>query len=92
MVFELTYTQEASHNFIYPELTNGSISVELTFARALAFNIEILFLGERSSTFYVTSRSKVPQNLSEWKHNFSEIQFSLNFLVTTVSGEAVLVH
>ena len=39
MVFELTYTQEASHDFIHPELTNGSISVELTFARALADKI-----------------------------------------------------
>ena len=29
MVFDLTRTQEATHNFIHPELTNSSISVEL---------------------------------------------------------------
>ena len=62
MVFDLTSTQEASHDFITPELTNGSVSVELTFARAPADNIEILFLGERSSTFYVTSDRKVTKN------------------------------
>ena len=31
MVFGLTSTQEASHDFIYPELTNGSVSVKLSF-------------------------------------------------------------
>ena len=62
MVFDLTSTQEASHDFIHPELTNGSVSVELTFARALADKIEILFLGERSPTFFVTSDRKVTKN------------------------------
>ena len=62
MVFDLTSTKQASHDFIHPELTNGSVSVELTFARALADNIEILFLGERSSTFYVTSDRKVTKS------------------------------
>ena len=64
MVFDLTSTQEASHDFIHPEPTNGSVSVELTFARALADNIEIWFLGERSSTFYVTSDRKVTKKHS----------------------------
>ena len=39
------------------------VSVELIFARALADNIEILFLGERSSIFYVTSGRKVTKTL-----------------------------
>ena len=62
MAFVLTSTQEASHDFIHPELTNCSISVELTFSRALTDNIGILFLGERSSTFYVSSERKVTKN------------------------------
>ena len=62
MAFDLTSTQEASHDFIQPELTNCSISVELIFSRALTDNIEILFLGERSSTFYVSSERKVTKN------------------------------
>ena len=53
LAFDLTSTQEASHGFIHPELTNCSIQVQLTFYGALAANVEILFLGERSSTFYV---------------------------------------
>ena len=45
MVFDLTSTQEAKHNFIHPELTNSSLSVELKFGAPLP-NIEIIFLGE----------------------------------------------
>ena len=51
LAFDLTSTQEASHDFIHPDLTNCSISVQLTVDEALAANVEILFLGERSSTF-----------------------------------------
>ena len=51
LAFDLTSTQEASHDFIHPELKNCSISVQFTFDGALADNVEILFLGERSSTF-----------------------------------------
>ena len=62
LAFDLTSTQEASHDFIHPELTNCSISVQLTFDGALAANVEILFLGEKSSTFYVNSEQKVTKN------------------------------
>ena len=62
MAFDLTSTQEASHDFLHPELTNCSISVDLTFSRALADNVEILLLGERNSTFYITSDRKVTKN------------------------------
>ena len=62
LAFDLTSTQEASHHFIHPELTNCSISVQLTFDGALAANVEILFLGERSSTFYVNWERKVTKN------------------------------
>ena len=39
--FDVTSTQEASHNFIPSELTNYSISVELTFGTPLDDNVEI---------------------------------------------------
>ena len=41
LAFDLTSTQEASHDFIYPELTNCSISVQLTFDGALRAKVEI---------------------------------------------------
>ena len=41
MVFDLTSTQQASHDFFHPELINCSISNELKFSAALANNIEI---------------------------------------------------
>ena len=62
MAFDLTSTQEASHDFLHPELTNCSISVDLQFADALANNIEIILLGEKSSALYITSDRKVTKN------------------------------
>ena len=52
MVFDLINTQQASHNFIRPELTNCSISIELKFSLALPTNIKT-FLGEKTSTISV---------------------------------------
>ena len=62
MVFDLTSTQEATHDFIHPELTNSSLSVELKFGAALPNNIEILFLGEKCSTVYIDSARNVSKN------------------------------
>ena len=64
LVFDLTSTQESSHDFIHPELTNCSISVQLTFDGALAANVEILFLCEKSSKFYVNWERKVTKKLN----------------------------
>ena len=38
MVFDMTSTQQASHDYLYPELTNASISVEIRFTADLAAN------------------------------------------------------
>ena len=46
MVFDLTSTHEASHDFIQPQLTNSSISIELKFSAALPNNIKIFIVGE----------------------------------------------
>ena len=61
---EVTSTPEASHDFIHPELTNCSISVELTHGIPLGDNVEVLFLGERCSTFCVNSERKVTKNIT----------------------------
>ena len=63
MVFDLTSTQEATHDFIHPELTNSSISVELKFDTALTNNDEVFFLGEKSSTVYIDSARNVSKNI-----------------------------
>ena len=55
MLFDLTSAQKASQDFIHPEFANGSISVELTFARALADNIEIFF-WEREAQHFLLHR------------------------------------
>ena len=47
MVFDLTSTQEATHDFIHPEITNSSLSVERKFDAALAHNVEIFFLEKK---------------------------------------------
>lgn len=62
MVFDLTSTQEAAHDFIYPELTNASLSIEMSFGAQLAEAVEILFLGERSSTVFIDSNRNITKN------------------------------
>ena len=62
MVFDLTSTQEATHDFIHPELTNSSLSVELKFDAALAHNVEIFFLEEKSSAIYIDSARNASKN------------------------------
>ena len=42
MVCDLTSMQQASNDFIHPELTNSSIKFELKISAALPNNIEIL--------------------------------------------------
>ena len=62
MAFDVTSNQEASHEFIHPELTNCTISVELKFHALLGENVELLFMGERASTVYVRSDRKIAKN------------------------------
>ena len=59
MEFDLTSTQEASYDFIHPELTNCTISVELKFNAPQGQNVELLFMGERASAVYVRSDRKI---------------------------------
>ena len=45
LAFDITSLQEASHDFIHPELKNFSFLDQPTFDKALAANVEALFLG-----------------------------------------------
>ena len=63
MVFDLTSTQQESNDFIYPELTNAAISLELKFSAGLAVNTEVFLLGEKASTIYIDSHGKVSKNV-----------------------------
>lgn len=63
IVFDLTSTQQASHDYLYPELTNSSISVSLRFSADLAQSLELFFLGEKSSTIYIDSARRVSKNI-----------------------------
>ena len=63
LVFELTSTEQASHDFLYPELTNAAVSVELKFLIALPGNTEVFLLGEKASTIYIDSNRKVSKNV-----------------------------
>ena len=62
MVFELTSPQQAPHDFIHPELTNLSISIELNISAALPNNIEIIITGEKASTIFADSARTVSKN------------------------------
>ena len=62
MVFDLTSTQQASHDFIHPEVTNSSIIVELKFSAALPNKIEIFIISKKTSTIYIDSARRVSKN------------------------------
>jgi len=63
LVFDLTSTQQASHDYLYPELTNSSISIELKFDTAIAQNLELFFIGEKASAIYIDSARNVSKNV-----------------------------
>ena len=73
MVFDLTSAQQVSHDFIHPELTNSSISVELKFSAALPSNIEIFIIGQKVSTIFFNlheeSRIIIFLQIDGWKRN-----------------------
>ena len=62
MVFDLTSIEQASRDFIHPELTQCSISVELKLSVALPNNIEIFIIREKASTIFVDSARRVSKN------------------------------
>ena len=62
-VFDMTSTQQPSHDFLSPELTNAAISLELKFSAALAVNTEVFLLDEKASTIYLDSYRKVSKNV-----------------------------
>ena len=62
MAFDLTSTQEAAHDFLHPELTNCTITVELRFDAPLKENVEWFFMEERASTVYVRSDRKIAKS------------------------------
>ena len=52
MAFDLKFTKEASLDFLHPELTNCTISVELKFDAPLGEKADLFLKGERASTVY----------------------------------------
>ena len=58
LLFDLTSTQQASHDFVYPELTNAAVSLELKFSAALPANAEVFLLGGKASTILLYSNWK----------------------------------
>ena len=64
MAFDIPFTQEASHDFIHPELTNCTISVELKFDAPHGEKVVLIFMGVRASTIYVRSDIKKLETLS----------------------------
>ena len=61
MVFDLTSTQQASHDYLHPELTNASISISLRFSQRLQTTLKFFFWAERASTIYIDSARKCPR-------------------------------
>ena len=63
IVFDLTSTLEASQELIHPELTNSSITLEMSFTDNLVNPIEVFLLGEKASTVFINSTRNVSKNV-----------------------------
>lgn len=63
MVFDLTSTLEASHEFIHPELTNSSISIDLSFGTNLPLPVEVFIIGEKASTIFIDSSRNISKKV-----------------------------
>ena len=66
MCFNLTSRQEAAHEYLHPELTNCSISLDLRYSNALIKKLkifEIFVWVIRSSKLFHISERKVTKNL-----------------------------
>ena len=63
LFLDLTCAKQASHDYHYPELTNGSISISVRFLTQLVNSEEVFFLGERSSIIYIGSSRNVSKNI-----------------------------
>ena len=64
MVFDLTSNQQASHEFIHPELTNCSISIELKFSAALRPTLKFLSLEKKLVQFLLVLRDECQKIIS----------------------------
>ena len=62
LVFDLTSTQEAHVQMMYPDVAAASIRLELTFSAALANTTELIVQGERLSTVYIDRERSVSKN------------------------------
>ena len=67
LAFDLTSTQEASYEYIHPELTNGAINLQLEFEAGVPENLSLFLIGERFSTVYIDSARRV--SLNNFFHN-----------------------
>ena len=64
MFFDLTTTQQASHDFTHPNLTNCSISIEHKFSAAFPKTIETFVIGEKASTICIDSARRLSKKLN----------------------------
>ena len=63
LVFDLTSLQDAGENIHYPELSGGSIRLEMFFKRPLRNVTEIIVLGERMYTVKIDQFGTVAKNV-----------------------------
>ena len=61
MVFDLTSTQEATQDFIHPELTNSSILVELKFDTALTKTLKFFSSAKNYLRCILTLQGTYPK-------------------------------
>ena len=66
LVFDLSSIQDATENFLYPELVGEPLRLELNFTHPLENVTELIVLGERMSSGAVDKFGVVGKNVWKW--------------------------
>ena len=80
---DLSRTQQAAHEFLHPELTNCSDSLDLQFSTALAANLQTFVWGKLSFSVFISSGRKVTRNVLpistvwKWMNSSCWISFTI---------------
>ena len=63
LVFDLTYTEEASKKLtLFPELTGSSLTLKLYLSKALDDTVDLFLIGERFSQVFIDSARNISKN------------------------------
>ena len=69
MCFDLTSTWQTAHDFLHPELTNCSVSLDTQVSNALIANMEIFVSGIHSSNVFIKNDAEFQRTSFQFRQS-----------------------